>query len=328
MLSNDQKVADLMAKCVACGLCTDACPSHAHGGCDPFLVMTGKDGNVLSCIGCGKCTDVCPTTDPKEVMMHRKSEALGLAVPDTFVKYGYVMAPADPSWQAGLPPIPPGDAVWLIPGCTITAKVPFLKYAGARALQAVGAGSRELPGNTCCMYPLPLRSLTDEERDVYKQRMGAAAGGRPLVTLCAGCCNELADAHVVAPHITTYLAQHLDAIRALPRLRLKVALEPGCSAERFAAEFEAVVRATGAEPIGNPFGCCGKTVERIGAEMMRERQADCARADVIVVGCPMCFRMYDACPGGKPVLHLAELVALAAGDRSTLRFHRIPLEGI
>ncbi len=324
--ANAQKLADLMAKCVECGLCTDACPSHRYGGCDPFLVMTGRDGRVIDCIGCGKCTEVCPTTDPKEVMQHRKAEALGLNVPGVFLQTGYVMPPADPAWREGLPQIPAGGDFLIIPGCMVSCKVPFLDYAARRALAAIGLYGAELPGNTCCMYPLPLRSLSDADRDVYKRRMGTSAAGRPAVTLCAGCCNELARAEVQAPHISTYLAQHLDRIRELPGTDLKVALQPGCSGERFAAAFEAVVRATGARPIGNAFGCCGKTVPKVAEELMARRQADAAAADAIVVGCPMCFRMYDTCVGGKPVLYLAELVALAAGDRETQRFHRIKLE--
>jgi heterodisulfide reductase subunit B len=43
------------------------------------------------------------------------------------------------------------------------------------------------------------------------------------------------------------------------------------------------------------------------------------------MGCPNCQWFYDNYEGGKPVIHLAELLAMAAGDTETLKFHRIPL---
>ena len=48
-------------------------------------------------------------------------------------------------------------------------------------------------------------------------------------------------------------------------------------------------------------------------------------ADAIIVGCPMCQSKYDAVPGGKPVMHLAELVAAALGNRRSLECHTIPV---
>ena len=58
---------------------------------------------------------------------------------------------------------------------------------------------------------------------------------------------------------------------------------------------------------------------------MRERQEAASDADAIVVGCPMCQAKYDAFPEGKPVMYLAELVAAAFGDRTSLACHRIPV---
>ena len=34
---------------------------------------------------------------------------------------------------------------------------------------------------------------------------------------------------------------------------------------------------------------------------------------------------YDALPEGKPVVHISELVAMAAGNRESLGFHTIPI---
>ncbi len=40
-----------------------------------------------------------------------------------------------------------------------------------------------------------------------------------------------------------------------------------------------------------------------------------------------CFTKYDAYPEGMPVMFLTELVAMAAGDVSSLKYHRIPFGG-
>ncbi len=324
--ANAAVMESLMISCLGCRRCLKVCPSYANGGCDPYYVMHGWDGNVRACIGCGKCSEICPATDPKTVMMLAKAEALNLPVPEAFSEYGYVIAPADPSWKEGLPEIPSGNDMYLLPGCIVNGKLPYLKYAAAAAFRAVGVGIKELPDNKCCMYPVPLRSMTDTERNSVKYRMRSRMQGRDAVTLCAGCCNEFARAGVYAPHVSTVFARYLDRIRELPGLKgLKVALEPGCAAERFISDFEAAVRATGAEPVGNRYGCCGKNIPGVKDALMKERQAECADADVIVAGCPNCMLFYDSVPDGKPILHLTELIALAAGDAETQRFHRLKI---
>ncbi|MGI6009132.1 MAG: 4Fe-4S dicluster domain-containing protein [Methanomethylophilus sp.] len=322
---NAKLMDQLMTACIGCQRCRKVCPSHAHGGCDPYYVMKGWDGNVKMCIGCGKCSEICPSTDPKTVMMHLKAEALGLKIPDSYVKDGYVRVPADPSWKEGLPEIPQGDDMYMMPGCIVKGFLPYLQYAAARALDAVGVHFKELPEDKCCTYPLVLRSMTDVERLGVKARMHNHARGKEMFTLCSGCCNEFARSGIYAPHISTVLARYVDQIRKLPGVKFKVAIEPGCSAERFRPEIEAVVRACGAEPIGNKSGCCGKTIEGVSQELMAEREAECADADVIVMACPNCMRFYDKYPGGKPILHITELVALAAGDAETQRFHKIKI---
>ena len=83
-----------------------------------------------------------------------------------------------------------------------------------------------------------------------------------------------------------------------------------------------VVDAMGYENINNQMGCCGKNVS-VSVPLMEERMQECARADLIVVGCPMCFTKYDSQPDGKPVVHIAELVAMAAGCRGSLDLHTI-----
>ena len=76
--------------------------------------------------------------------------------------------------------------------------------------------------------------------------------------------------------------------------------------------------------IGNQMGCCGKNTDVAGS-LVAERMEECAKADVIVVGCPMCLVKYDALPEGKPVVHISELVAMASGDKKSLGYHTVPI---
>lgn len=288
--------------------------------------MIGKDPNTVKCIGCGKCSEVCRHTDPKRALMYIKSDMLGLKVPEAFSKHGLVIPPASDEWKEELPEMGKGKDVYLVPGCIVNGKLPYLKYAAYRAFKAVGVEMSELPGNTCCMYPLPLRSMEECERSSYKFRMRERARGKDMVTLCSGCTIELGLSSVHAPNICTYLSKYLEQIKALPGVKLRVAIEPGCSSERFMTDFEAIVRATGAEPIGNPYGCCGKSIPEISSKLMEERQKECEGADAIILGCPNCQVFYDEVPDGIPVLNLAELICLAAGDSETQRFHRLKLK--
>ena len=111
----------------------------------------------------------------------------------------------------------------------------------------------------------------------------------------------------------------------MPGVRLRIALEPGCSCERLYPEMKAVAEACGCEVVNGSYGCCGKAVPDVQKRLMDEREAECGGADAVVVGCPNCLSFYDSYPGGIPVLHLSELVCLAAGDGSSLKYHKLKL---
>ncbi len=319
-------VEDIMASCLGCRRCEKVCPSFKYGGCSPWLSMLERDNaNATMCIGCGKCSEVCKHTDPKLALLYLRAEYLNAQVPESFESTGYSIPPASDEWKEKVPAYTEGNDVYMLPGCIVQGRLPYLKYAAVKAFQALGIGLGELPENTCCMYPVPFRVMEEPERNEYKYKMRAKAHGKDTVTLCAGCTDELGRSGVYAPHICTYLAKYLDRIRKLPGVKLKVAIEPGCSAERYMKDIIAIVEATGAEYVGNACGCCGKNVKGINDKLMAEREAECAEADVIVMGCPNCQWFYDNYEGGKPVIHLAELLAMAAGDTETLKFHRIPL---
>ena len=284
-------------------------------------MLERDNANTLMCIGCGKCSEVCRHTDPKLALLYLRAEYSNAQVPGCFEDTGLSMPPS----EIPCPEYEKGDDAYLLPGCVVKSRLPYLEYAAAKALKALGIGISELPDSTCCMYPVPFRVMDEAERNQYKYRMRARAGGKDIVTLCAGCTNELGTSGIYAPHVSVFLSKYLNRIRALPGVKLKVAVEPGCSAERFMKEILEIVKATGAEYVGNTYGCCGKNVEGINAKLMAEREAESADADVIVVGCPNCQWFYDNYEGGKPVIHLVELVAMAAGETDTLELHRIGL---
>lgn len=316
----EAEIDRLRLRCIGCGKCSRACPSLRHGGCDPMEIMIGTEENLESCIACGNCSKVCHRTDPFTVMRDLLSIRKGIHVSDAFRQTGYAMPLSgmevpEPRWT--------GDDAYVMPGCVVKCRVPFMEYAASVAMDAIGVRSRELPGNTCCMHPVQFREMIEADRRRVKLDMGDRADGRTIVTLCGGCSEELQAASVDAVHIIGFLHGRIDS---LPRFGkpLKVALQPGCSAMDLKKETRAVVEAMGCTPIGNTMGCCGKNVD-VSVPLMAEREAECAGADVIVVGCPMCFVKYDSQEGGIPVVHIAELVAMAAGDRTSLGFHRIPV---
>ena len=85
------------------------------------------------------------------------------------------------------------------------------------------------------------------------------------------------------------------------------------------------VEAMGCEVVNTTMGCCGKNTP-VAGPLMEEREAECAGADWIIVGCPMCQVKFDSHPDGMPAMHIAELVAMAAGDTESLRHHIIRRE--
>lgn len=313
---NDE-IERLRTKCIGCGKCSKVCPSLKHGGIDPMEVMMGGEADMSTCIACGNCSAVCRRTDPMAVMQDLVALERGLHVSQAFRDTGYAMMPVEQVPE----PVWTGDDVMVMPGCVTKAKAPYVIYAASVAFRAMGAEAGELPGNTCCMHPTQFREMTEPERRSYRFEMGRTAGDRTLVTLCAGCSQELQRSSVPAEHMIRYLHDHIDSLPRLDR-PLKVGIEPGCAAMELRKEMREVVEAMGCEVVNTSMGCCGKNTP-VAGPLMDEREAECAGADWIVVGCPMCQVKFDAYPDGIPSMHIAELVAMAAGDTASLEFHSL-----
>ncbi len=313
-----EEVERLRSKCVMCGRCSSVCPSLRHGGCDPAAVMSGDDDLVLQCIGCGNCSRICRKTDPFRVMQDLICVKKGIRLSDAFAETSYsvpAQAVADlvPRWS--------GEGVDVMPGCMVRCKVPYVEYAASAALESMGIAARELPGNTCCMHPIQFRNMTGDERDAYKKKMELSAGGKPFVTLCAGCSEELSESGVKTEHMIPFLYENLDKLPSFENPP-RIALEPGCSASADMDKMRTIAEKMGCVVTNSSWGCCGK-YSPVSESLMREREEECSGADLIVVGCPMCLIRYDDFPGGLPAVHICELVAMASGDFSTLDRHKI-----
>ena len=250
------EIDKLRQKCIGCGKCSKVCPSLKHGGCDPMEIMMGSMENITSCITCGNCSKVCRRTDPYIVMKDLLAQVKDAHLSPYYKETGYAFPAADvpgrdldPGWD--------GDDVYVMPGCMIKAKAPYMEQASRVALDSIGLKSSELPDNTCCMHPVMFREMHEIDRRNVKTAMGRNADGRKIITLCGGCSSELQSANVDADHMIPFLYEHIDK---LPRFEkpLKVALEPGCEGMQFKDQLRELVVALGCEPIDNEMGCCGK----------------------------------------------------------------------
>ena len=320
----EDEIKRLMRMCIGCGKCTRHCPSARHDGCDPHGIMTSGEGNILDCIACGTCSRVCSVTDPLTVMkslifLKRRGQ-----FPDHFERTGYIHPMEDCPSRTELDPKWDGDGIHIMPGCVVKAKVPYLQYASAAALRCLGYTCRELEGNGCCMRPAQFIDMSEDDKIGHKMRAMDNADGEEVLALCHGCSEEMNASSFDVNNIIRFFHDNMDRLPRLART-LKVAIEPGCQAEEFFDEMKDVVEAIGCEVTNDSMGCCGKDT-RINPHLMAERMDECSGADIIIAACPKCFTKYDTYSDGKPVLYLAELVAVASGDGNSLRYHNIPVE--
>lgn len=317
MINLEAEIDHLRKTCINCGKCTAVCPSLKHGGFDPKEMMVAGIGDITLCIQCGKCSQVCFRTDPFRVMRDCLAHYKDQHPSDTYYETGFILPPAeespDPGWD--------GDDVCVIPGCVVEGRLPYLKHACRVAINAVGRASHQISTSTCCLRPSMFSELGDMGRRPVRTRMVAGNEKGVLVSLCGGCAEEFTHDGIMVEHVLSYLFGNIDSLPVSSR-SFKVALEPGCTMESHYMEMKAVVEKMGFIVVNKTYGCCGSKKPPLN-QMLEEREEECAEADLIILNCPYCLTKYDKYPGGKPCLHIVELVALAAGDESTLDLHNI-----
>ena len=147
-------VEDIMASCLGCRRCEKVCPSFKYGGCSPWLSMLERDNaNATMCIGCGKCSEVCKHTDPKLALLYLRAEYLNAQVPESFESTGYSIPPASDEWKEKVPAYTEGNDVYMLPGCIVQGRLPYLKYAAVKAFQASASGSCRRTPAACIPCP-------------------------------------------------------------------------------------------------------------------------------------------------------------------------------
>lgn len=324
-LADGKRMSDLSAEidhlrrtCINCGKCSAVCPSLKHGGFDPKEMMVAGEGDVTLCIQCGKCSQVCTRTDPFRVMRDSLALLKDQRPNDCYGATGFILPPApsvpDPGWD--------GKDVLVVPGCVVESRLPYLKYALRVAVDAVGKTSSELPGWSCCLRPSMFSLLGDIGRKPVRRRMATGAEGE-LVSLCGGCSEEFSRDGIGMEQVLLFFYRNIDRL-PVSKVKLKVALEPGCTMDRYYKKMRAVVERMGFEVVNTSYGCCGSKKPPLNT-MMDEREEECSGADLVVLNCPYCMTKYDKYENGVPCVHLVELISLATGDTSTLQYHQIPV---
>jgi heterodisulfide reductase subunit B len=81
------------------------------------------------------------------------------------------------------------ERFFLFKGCLIPTRLPFLEKASLFALDVMKVEYEAMPGATCCVEPIGLRSMAADTWILAVGRMLAIAeeAGRDVLTLCNGC---------------------------------------------------------------------------------------------------------------------------------------------
>lgn len=276
------------------------------------------------CILCGNCSKACRKTDPFKVIKGIIYLQKNGVFPDTYERTGDVVPMEDNPSRTELVPPWNGDDVHVMPGCVVRCKAPFLEYASSVAIRSMGMTCTGLEDSGCCLRPPNFSMMTDDEKRAYRSKIIESSNGNTVLSLCGGCRHEMVSSSLDVKSTIEFLHLNIDRLPKFDR-PLKVAVEPGCEFKEMRTEMDDIVRALGFRPMDNDAGCCGKDTS-VSSALMEEREKECGEGSFIVVACPKCFTEYDSYPRGKPVLFITELVALAAGDGASLRYHKIPVD--
>ena len=81
------------------------------------------------------------------------------------------------------------DGFYLFKGCLIPTRLPYLEASSKYVLERIGVDVVDLPGATCCVEPIGLKTIASDTWLVTVARMLAIAerDGRDVLTLCNGC---------------------------------------------------------------------------------------------------------------------------------------------
>jgi len=235
------------------------------------------------------------------------------------------------------------DLYSLFLGCIVPNLFPEVERAVRDTLSKLGIEYSDVRGTACCLPPALFGFNKDAWLKMNLRNFGLAKGD--FLTACDECFASLQDSRAsiegewgkALPNVLPFV-KALEAVggtikdRVKSPLGLRCAVQHSCHLLRPSGVrkvddpesprlVKSLLKAIGCENVeqDEEVGCCGGSICD-GSEISRDlaiRRIKCAessRADLIVTTCPHCLKHLGAHTKTVPVLHLAQLYALALGS--------------
>lgn len=89
------------------------------------------------------------------------------------------------------------DGLYLFKGCLIPTRLPYLESSSRFVLQRLGVDAPDMPGASCCVEPIGLKTMAKDTWLVTVARMLAIAerDGKDVLALCNGCYLSFVEAN-------------------------------------------------------------------------------------------------------------------------------------
>ncbi|TLN20794.1 hypothetical protein FDZ71_04270 [bacterium] len=235
------------------------------------------------------------------------------------------------------------DLYSLFLGCIVPNLFPEVERAVRDTLSKLDVEYSDARGTACCLPPALFGFNEDAWLKMNLRNFSLAKGD--FLTVCDECFASLQDARAsIEGERGKALPNVLPFVKALKGvegtikdrtkgpLNLRCAVQHSCHLLRPSSVrrvddpesprlVKSLLEALGCEYVAqeDEVGCCGGSI-CAGSEIPRKlairriRGAEDARADLIVTTCPHCLKHLGAHSKSMPVLHLAQLYALALGS--------------
>ena len=342
--------AGALGKCISCGFCLPACPTYALTQDERSsprgritLMRALQDGRLDEndptlreqasfCLGCRACEPVCPAGVPYGQLLEQwrdhqwqgRRVPLKVSVLRAALRLKAALALGGRLRRAATPTGPAAAGrPHLMLGCAERVLFPNVSRAARRLVPDADVPS----GQGCC------GALHAHNGDTATGRKLAHELGErmpdQILTTSGGCAAHLAD-HLGRDRVTElseYLARRQPAV---PRLNAKVALQDSCHLRNGLGTFREpralLKQVTDYVELPSAGTCCGAAGTysllrpRDAAKVLAPKLDEIAAADIdyLVVVNPGCQRQLIAGLRARRsdvrVLHLAELLAMAAGE--------------
>ncbi|MGQ9514375.1 MAG: heterodisulfide reductase-related iron-sulfur binding cluster [Thermoproteota archaeon] len=228
-------------------------------------------------------------------------------------------------------------------GCIVPNIFPEVERAVRDALSRLDIEFMDIKGAACCLPPALFGFNKDAWLKINLRNFGLAGGD--LLTICDECFASLQDSKVsiekeggkALPNVLPLVKVLKDVEGTIKEhvkrsLNLRCAIQHSCHLLRPSKvrgiddpespkQVRSLLEILGCEYVGqeDELGCCGGSIYG-GSEISRKLairrigSAKNSRADLIVTTCSHCLKHLRAYSKNLPVLHLAQLCALALGS--------------